>query len=499
MNYPPQPGQVERTKFNKMRSYIVFLLVGLSALFSCKEEIERPPNIVVILCDDLGYGDLSSFGHPKIQTPNLDELAAKGMKLTNFYSAAPVCSPSRVGLMTGRSPNRAGIYDFIIGGNNPRQNNRDIVHMQANEETIPARLKSVGYATCLSGKWHCNSHFNNTEKQPTPDQFGFDHWFATHNNAAPSHENPNNFVRNGEEVGEIEGFSCQIVVNEAMDWLGKQKKDQPFYLQVTFHEPHVPIASPPELVAKYLPYAQNENEAQYFANVENVDLAVGKLVEYLEKNGHDNTLIVFSSDNGPETLLRYSKAIHSYGTTEGLKGRKLWTTEGGFKVPGIVYWMGQPTFNGETDAVVSALDLMPTFCELAGADLPQRELDGQSLTNFLKTGRMTREKPLLWVFYNALNDQVVAMRDGDWKLMARLKYDTAYLPKITNVYVGNIDSVRNAELVDFELYNLAADENEWINLSADRPEKLAKMKATLATEYQALLADSHVWVRSETQ
>ncbi|RJE73976.1 sulfatase-like hydrolase/transferase [Reichenbachiella sp. MSK19-1] len=484
------------------RIQLAILLTVSLFVFSCDKQkqvstLQEKPNIVVLLCDDLGYGDLSSYGHPMIQTPNLDGLAAKGIRMTNFYSAAPVCSPSRVGLMTGRSPNRAGIYDFIVGGHNPRPNNRDLVHMQAHEETIPQKMKSAGYATCLSGKWHCSSLFNDPEKQPTPDKFGFDHWFATHNNAAPSHENPRNFVRNGQEVGEIEGYSCQIVVDEAMDWLGQQQKDQPFYLQVTFHEPHVPIASPPALVQKYLAHAQNENQAQYFANVENVDIAVGRLVQYLENNGHDNTLIVFTSDNGPETLLRYPQAKHSYGTTDGLKGRKLWTTDGGFKVPGIVYWMGGETYNGESDAVVSALDLMPTFCKLAGAELPDRTLDGQSLTNFLKTGKMEREKPLLWAFYNALNDRVVAMRDGDWKLMARLQYDTAYLPKIKNVYPGNVDSVKNAELVDFELYNLTEDENEWKDLSADRPEQLDSMKVILNKEYQALLEGSHVWERSE--
>lgn len=486
-----------------MKKNKLYLLVALLAcFFSCQQEkkeqgtaLREKPNIVVILCDDLGYGDLSSYGHPMIQTPNLDGLAAKGIRMTNFYSAAPVCSPSRVGLMTGRSPNRAGIYDFIVGGKQPRPNNRDMVHMQAHEVTIPQKLKSAGYATCLSGKWHCSSLFNDPEQQPTPDQFGFDHWFATHNNAAPSHENPNNFVRNGEEVGEIEGFSCQIVVDEAMDWLGQQQKDQPFYLQVTFHEPHVPIASPPELVEKYRPYAQNDNQAQYFANVENVDIAVGRLVQYLEENGHDNTLIVFSSDNGPETLMRYPRAQHSYGTTDGLKGRKLWTTDGGFKVAGIVYWMGHPTFNGVSDAIVSSLDLMPTFCELSGAQLPQKTLDGQSLTDFFKTGKMQRDKPLVWAFYNALNDQVVAMRDGDWKLMARLRYDTIYLPKIKNVYPGNVDSLKNAELVDFELYNLADDVNERTDLSANRPEQLASMKKLLTQEYEALLEESHVWER----
>lgn len=239
-----------RVKINmKHLRFIVIAILLMWGVSSCKtEDIKSQPNIVVFLCDDLGYGDLSSFGHESIKTPNLDNLASSGIRLTNFYSAVPVCSPSRTGLLTGRSPNRAGIYD-LIPGPKKSENCRDLVHLQRDEKTIPAMLKESGYTTCLSGKWHCSSKFNSDE-QPKPDHFGFDHWFATHNNASPSHENPNNFVRNEEEVGEIEGLSCQIVVDEAINWLENNKTDKPFYLQINFHEPHEPIASPKELVKK---------------------------------------------------------------------------------------------------------------------------------------------------------------------------------------------------------------------------------------------------------
>lgn len=267
--------------FNFVKYLAIVCLLGS---FSCKNETKttvesivqediKQPNIVLLLCDDLGYGDLSSFGHSIIQTQHLDALAKTGIKLTNFYSTAPVCSPSRVGLLTGRSPNKAGVYDFIPGPKKS-EDNRDLVHMQADEVTIPALLKKAGYDTCLSGKWHCNSRFNSKE-QPQPNDFGFDHWFSTHNNASPSHQNPKNFVRNGEKVGEIEGFSSQIVVSEAINWLENKKSDKPFFLEVAFHEPHEPIASPEDLVQKYLPLADNLQQAEYFANVENVDIAVG--------------------------------------------------------------------------------------------------------------------------------------------------------------------------------------------------------------------------------
>ena len=157
--------------------------------------------------------------------------------------------------------------------------------MRSSEVTIPQLLKKSGYATCHSGKWHCNGKFN-SPAQPQPDSAGFDHWFGTQNNASPSHENPKNFVRNGEAVGPMEGFSCQLVVDEAVTWLKQQQKadpKQPFFLYVAFHEPHEPVASPKELVDQYLPEAKNENEAQYFANVANVDDAVGRLMASLKK------------------------------------------------------------------------------------------------------------------------------------------------------------------------------------------------------------------------
>jgi arylsulfatase A len=161
-------------------------------------KVPRQPNIVVVLCDDLGYGDLECYGHPHIKTPNLNRMAKEGMRFTDFYSAAPVCSPSRVGLLTGRSPNRAGVYDWIP--------HRMDVHMRSSEVTIPQLLKQAGYATCMSGKWHCNSKFNSAT-QPQPDDAGFDHWFGTQNNASPSHENPTNFIRNGDEVGPLKDLA----------------------------------------------------------------------------------------------------------------------------------------------------------------------------------------------------------------------------------------------------------------------------------------------------
>lgn len=476
-----------------IKTLVISLFLGLSfTACNCTDGNEQP-NIVVILCDDLGYGDLSAYGHPVIETPNLDAMAESGISFTNCYSAAPVCSPSRAGLLTGRSPNKAGFYDFIPGYKRS-DDCRDMVHLQQHEQTIPAMLKSVGYTTCLSGKWHCSSRFNHAS-QPQPDAFGFDHWFSTHNNAAPSHENPNNFVRNGEKVGEIEGFSCQIVINEAIQWLTGKEENKPFYLQVTFHEPHEPIASPQALIDQYRPESETENQARYFANVTNMDKAVGTLMDYLKENYSKNTLVFFTSDNGPETLNRYYRAKNSYGSPGELSGMKLWTKEAGFRVPGILYWLGHETFNGSSDAVVSSLDLLPTFAELSGATLPDVELDGESITELIQTGTKQRVKPLTWAFYDALNDHKVAMRTNDWKILARLKSGDTYITNFHNIYAGNEDEIKALQLTDFELYDMKNDSGESVDLASSNPEKLEEMKTLLHKEYKSLLDQSFVWKR----
>ena len=457
---------------------------------------DERPNIVVILCDDLGYGDLECYGHPQIKTPNLNQLASTGIRLTDCYSAAPVCSPSRVGLLTGRSPNRAGVYDWIPAAKQSRPDARDQVHMRAGEVTIPKLLKQAGYATCMSGKWHCNAKFN-SEAQPQPGDAGFDHWFGTQNNAAPSHANPKNYVRNGQPVGPLTGYSCQLATAEALGWIEQHVKaspQQPFFVYLAFHEPHEPIASPAELVAKYQPLAQNEDEAQFFANVENVDLAVGKVVQGLERLGErDNTLIVFTSDNGPETLKRYRGAGRSYGRATPLRGMKLWTTEAGFRVAGILNWPAQLSAPGDSQQPVSSLDFLPTFCELAQTKPPETLLlDGTSFLPVLSGKPIQRHKPLVWSYYNSINQHRVAMRFGKWKMLAKL--DAGKLPKASNVFSGNRERILAAQLTDHELYDVSADVAETKDVIADAAEA-TQLKALLEKHYRELAETSHFWKR----
>lgn len=455
----------------------------------------KKPNVVVILCDDLGWGDLACYGNGTIRTPNLDRMAAEGVRFTSMYSAAPVCSPSRVGLLTGRNPNLAGVYDWIPEAQAGAKNSRDLVHMRESETTVPMILKKAGYATAMAGKWHCNAVFNDPA-QPQPGDAGFDHWFATQNNAEPSHEDPVNFVRNGKPAGKIEGFSCQIVADEGISWMKGhtgEYPEQPFFLFLTFHEPHEPVASPEKLVAQYRDKAENEDQAQYFANVANVDAAVGRVLAALDEAGQrENTLVIFTSDNGPETANRYPKANRSYGTPGSLKGMKLWTHEAGFRVPGIMNWPGKIKAGQVSDVPVSSLDFLPTFAKLAGTEPPEDlAIDGTDVSGFLEGGELVRKRPLFWTYYNAINGHRAAMRDGDWKIMAKL--NGGQLPKFGNIDTMNGQQVKDAVLTDFLLFNLAEDASEENDLSAKDPARLSDMSRELEKRYRGMVGGMHVW------
>jgi arylsulfatase A len=193
------------------------------------------PNFVIVLADDLGYGDVACYGNAAIKTPHLDRFAKEGLRLTSCYAGHANCSPSRAALMTGRTPTRAGIYSAI-----PMLSP---MHLRTNEITVATLLRGAGYATAHVGKWHLNGMFN-LPGQPQPSDHGFEHWFSTQNNALPNHRNPYNFVRNGIPVGTITGYASQIVADEAIRWLREGRdRAKPFFLHVCLHEPHEPIAT----------------------------------------------------------------------------------------------------------------------------------------------------------------------------------------------------------------------------------------------------------------
>ncbi|RCS42241.1 arylsulfatase [Bremerella cremea] len=466
---------------NYLRFHFAVLVMCVLTSFA---QADDRLNFLVIMCDDLGYGDLECYGHPEIRTPNLNKLASEGVRFTSYYSAAPVCSPSRAGLITGQTPTQVGIYDWIPGGSP--------MHIRAEEVTLPKLLKTAGYETGLFGKWHCNGKFNSPE-QPQPNDLGFDYWFATQNNANPSHENPTNFVRNGKRVGPTQGFSCQVVADETIDWLTNvRNSDKPFFALVTFHEPHEPIASPEDLVQSY-PDAHKKGEALYYANVTNVDRAVGKLMQKLDElKLSDNTLVLFTSDNGPETLNRYKTAWRSHGSPGPLRGMKLHIYDGGIRVPGIARLPGKIEAGSESDFPVCSLDLLPTFCELAGAKVPQSaKLDGTSLARMLEGETVKRDKPLFWHYYRAFGDAKVAVRDGDWKLVAL--WNQGEVSPGAAYKKGDYSLIKNVKFTDFELYNLREDIAEANDLKEQHPEVVLRLKKALLAKYDEATANAIDW------
>ena len=443
------------------------------------------PNFVVILCDDLGYGDLGCYGHPHIKTPHLDQLAKRGMRLTSCYAAAPVCSPSRAGMLTGRTPNRSGVYNWIPGNH--------VMHLRKDEVTVAMMLKEAGYDTAHVGKWHCNGKFN-SPAQPQPGDHGFNHWFATQNNAAPSHRNPRNFVRNGKAVGPMEGYACQLVADEGVEWLRNGRdKEKPFFLFTCFHEPHEPVASPDKMIAGYAKVAKNKLEAEYFANVENMDAAVGKLMAALDElKLADDTLVFFTSDNGPETLRRYGGAGRSYGSPGPLRGMKLWLYEGGIRVPGILRFPGRIKAGIESDEPVCGLDVLPTLTALAGIERKlDRPIDGANFTAVFSGKPIRRAVPLYWHYYNALGAPKAAMRVGDWMVLG--SWGKASGRGGGFFRASDQKLVKETPLSEFELYNLKTDRDQKKNLAASKPAQMEKLKAMLIKKYREVQVEGPEW------
>jgi len=451
------------------------------------------PNFLVILCDDLGYGDLGCFGHPVIRTPNLDRLASDGMKLTDCYSAAPVCSPSRAGLLTGRNPNRYGVYDWI--SDRPTC----VMYLNRREITVATLLRRAGYDTCHTGKWHCNSRFNSPE-QPQPGDHGFNYWFSTQNNAYPSHKDPKNFVRNGTPVGRIEGYSCQIVADEAIRWLEDIRDPRkPFFLFVCFHEPHEPIASPPALVEQYKALGiTEEGRALYYANVTNMDAAVGRLMRALDRLGlTENTLVWFTSDNGPETLNRYKGSWRSYGSPGPLRGRKLHVYEGGVRVPGILRWPDHTPPGRVCREPVGGVDVLPTLCAIAGVAVPDdRPIDGTSILPIFSGRPVVRKTPLFWFYYRALSRPKVALRDGPWKLLAM--WDLPDTDRLGYVNPEVVRQIKRAALTEYELYNLKEDLGERHDVSDRYPERGRSLYERAVTLFGGIQKECPTWESAES-
>ena len=423
------------------------------------------PNIVIFLTDDQGWGDLACYGHPLIRSPNLDRFAAEGMRFTQCYSACAVCSPSRSAILTGRTPYRNGVWRWIPDGSG--------YHLRQSEISIAKLLRERGYATCHVGKWHLNGKFNSPD-QPQPDDHGYDWWLATQNNARPNHINPTNYVRNRKPTGKLEGPSAVVAVEEAVRWLKEEKKEHaPFLLTVWTHEPHQPIESASQFME---PYKEIEDEGlrQHHGNITQLDHAFGLLMRALDQLGEtNNTLVVFTSDNGPEGS-GTRVGSRTRGSTGGLRGRKRHTHEGGIRVPGIIRWPGHIKPGSVCETPIIGSDLFPTICQIAGIPLPaDRVIDGTSIVPLFSGGTIERDQPLYWRNHLAPEQYKVGLRDGNWKI------------------VGSND------LKTFELYNLQEDPQETTDLASRYPERFAKMRKALIDHDRAVLADGPDWWKED--
>lgn len=463
---------------------MLFVAVALLSKSFMASAADRP-NFVVIMCDDLGYGDLGCYGHPMIKTPRLDQLAKEGIRLTDCYGSSPICSPSRAGLMTGRTPTRSGIVTWI-DPNNP-------MHLRSSEITMGQLLRKGGYQTTHVGKWHVTGHFNQKD-QPQPKALGYDHYYSTFNNAAPSHENPVNFVDNGKKVGPLEGYSCQIVVNEAVRWLEKDRKaDAPFFLHLCFHEPHEQIASPKELVDQY-PEATKKGEALYYANVSNIDRAVGRMMDALDQlKLAEDTVVFFTSDHGPEILNLYPNAWRSHGSSKPFRGMKRYVTEGGIRVPGILRWKGHISPGQTVSEPVCGIDILPTLCELGGVPLPtDRPFDGASIVPIFSGQPVKRTQPLFWHYYGGYEGWQVAVRDGEWKLLAKTN-QAASVPIDGSLVAGTIGALKGTKLVEFQLFHVTEDLTESKDLAAQEPERTKRLSEFAQQMYAQIIQECPDW------
>lgn len=424
-----------------------------------------PPNFVFIMADDLGWADVAFHGG-NTPTPNLDRLAREGLELTEHY-VAPVCSPTRSALLTGRCWSR---FNVTTPSN--------ALCLPWETVTVARALKQVGYDTCLTGKWHLGSL-----PEQGPNKFGFDHSYGS---LAGGVTPWLHFYKKGPwvrtwhrncELIEDEGHVTPLITQEAINWLKGRSADTPFFLYVPYTAVHLPVKEPEEWVARAPSEITGEVARHYSASIMNLDDSVGRIIETLEAlDLRKNTLIVFTSDNGGSTAenndLKYPDDDCPTGPLPGnnkpLRGQKGSLYEGGTRVPTVVYWPEriQP---GKADSPTQITDWMPTFCALAGYQAEQDlRWDGTDLSPVLFQGEALPERSLYAV---GPNWRAQSLRRGDWKLI---------------VHKG-----RNEDQQDkVELFNIKEDLSEKQDLSAEQPEKVQQMlqhlKAAAANDRDAV-------------
>jgi arylsulfatase A len=404
--------------------------------------LQRPPNVVLILCDDLGYGDLHSYGS-SIPTPNLDQMAQEGVQFRQFYAASNVCSPSRAALMTGRYAPRVGVPD-VLASNAPNG-------LSLSEKTLADVLKPAGYTSMCVGKWHLGS-----QAAYMPRNRGFDAYYGI---PYSNDMSPSVLIQNGvviESPVQLDTIT-QRYTQQSVNFIANSK-DNPFFLYLAHTFPHIPLAASPAFKGK-------SPLGLYGDVIQEIDWSVGQILQSLKDNGVDNnTLVMFSSDNGP----------WYQGSPGRLRGRKGWSYEGGVREPFIARFPGQipatpnPSGLGRvSNAVGTMMDIFPTIARLTGASLPDNPLDGVDLWPVL-SGQVDTVNRDVFLYFDSNNLQCA--RYGQWKLHISRYNDFAWSP-------DPVDGRYNLPLASPELYNLELDPEESFDMAADNPDVVADIMA----------------------
>ncbi|WP_432800025.1 sulfatase-like hydrolase/transferase [Poriferisphaera sp. WC338] len=431
-------------------AFSAVLLSSIAIALPCYAETDSyasQPNVILILADDLGSRDLSVFGHPQIKTPNIDSIANAGVTFTQAYTTGAVCAPSRAGLLTGRYQHRFGFED----NPGPFRRTRDIrVGMDLDERTIASRLKAIGYTTGMIGKWH-----DGPDADFQPPARGFDEFYGFNNGAqrylnVDSSNTP--MMRGMVEEKHGEGYLTDTFGEESAAFI-ERNHEKPFFLYLSFNAPHGPMTANPEVLAEYT-HIQDKGRRAYAAMIDSMDKAVGNVLEKLNEHKlTDNTVIIFLSDHGG---VKKKKAY--WGDNGHLRGGKGTLWDGGLQTPIFIQWNDRITPGSTYNKPVIALDLLPTIVEACGGEIDSSwKLDGVNLLPYLSGEKTDRPHE---TFYWRQNE-MWAVRDGDWKI---LRDRGAKVP---------------------QLFNLARDPGEKVNLAEVYPDKLDAMVQL----YEAWAAD----------
>jgi len=418
---------------------------------------ERPPNFIIIFTDDQGYADVGCFGAEGFDTPNLDRMAAEGMRFTDFYVGGPACTPSRAALMTGCYPQRVSL-PHVIG---PKSQ----IGINSEEMIIAEVLKSRGYATACYGKWHLGHH-----REFLPTHHGYDDYFGLpySNDMWPHHpERPGGYpdlpLVQGEEIIEYNPDQTKLTTwytERAVKFIEKNK-DRPFFLYVPHSMPHVPLHVSDKFKGK-------SKQGLYGDVIMEIDWSVGEILSAVKRAGIDqNTLVIFSSDNGP--WLSYGN--HA-GSAKPLREGKGTTFDGGMREPTIMRWPGTIPAGRVCDEPVTAMDILPTLAKLAGAKLPHHQIDGRDISPLL-SGRTEATSPHEAIFYYR-GWSLEAVRSGKWKLHLPHSYRT----------LGGREGGTGGQPVKYEqakiqlaLFNLDNDIGEQHDVSAEHPEVVERLRS----------------------